>query len=115
MSTYLTEEEKKLIEAEFEGLIRTHDVLMVNRIDLEHDDWPEIKDFLFTTIDSILEKKIGEIEKLAENYPQVDHNFNDGGDDEYRDRRVAIESRKRSAYLEAIRQSLSILKGGQDK
>lgn len=74
----------------------------------------EISDFWIKRFETLLQQRMdeieGEAEKIINDLPEVNTNFEDGGDYDYRERRITIDSQKRSSYISGIRQVLNIIK-----
>ena len=72
------------------------------RIDNQHD----------TSQTSLLQTSIAAVEGMRLEYESED--FNDGGDDEYRDRRIQIQRRVVSTNNQIVSKVVELLKGGID-
>ena len=70
----------------------------------------EMGDFLTTSQTSLLQTAIAAVEGMRLEYESED--FNDGGDDEYRDRRIQIQRRVVSANNQIVSKVVELLKGG---
>lgn len=51
----------------------------------------------------VIEARVGEVVgRFADECPQVDTGFNDGGDEEYSSRRISVDSARRGGYFRAL-------------
>lgn len=73
----------------------------------ENIEW--LRSALIATHNAALDEAVRVNHKMITDTPEVETDFNDGGDSDYAERRIAIESHSRGSRINALHQSTSAI------